>query len=168
MMSSLSCTAKANIDSTAISEQFSYVCGQDAAACAGIVANATTGIYGAYSMCTAQQKLSFAFNQYYILQKKASTACDFGGLAQTQTASTASECAALVSAAGTAGTATVTAVPTAASAVGTGSSSGSASSASSSAAAVGSVVIPRFQAGLLSLGAYVTVAVMAGAGMVLL
>jgi hypothetical protein len=166
MMSSLSCTAKSSIDNTTFGDHFSYVCGQDPASCTGILANATTGVYGAYSMCTPLQKLSFAFNQYYLRQKKASTACDFGGLAQTQTGSSPDGCAALVSAAGTAGTATVTAVPTAASAVG-GSSSGSASSTTSKAAA-SSVVIPRFEAGLVSLGAYVTFALVAGAGMVLL
>lgn len=166
MMASLSCKAKSNIDNSTFGEHFSYVCGQDPASCDGINANATTGKYGAYSMCTPEQKLSFAFNQYYLRQKKAATACDFGGLAQTQTGSTASECSSLLNAAGTAGTATVTAVPTGAGS--SSSTSGSSASASSSKSAAGSVVIPRFEAGLLSLGAYVSLAVMVGAGMVFL
>lgn len=164
MVSSLSCKAKDNIKATDIADQFDYVCGEDPAACAGINTNATTGKYGAYSMCTSEEKLSFVYNQYFLNQNKASTACDFSGTADTQSGSTEGDCAALVSAAGTAGVGTVTDVPTAAG----GSGSKSTAAASSSAAAMGSVIIPRFETGLLSLGAYLTVAVMAGAGMVLL
>ncbi|KFY91345.1 hypothetical protein V500_04712 [Pseudogymnoascus sp. VKM F-4518 (FW-2643)] len=163
MVSSLSCKAKDGIKPTDIADQFDYVCGEDPAACGGINGNATTGKYGAYSMCTAEEKLSFVYNQYYLHQDEASTACDFDGTAETQSGSTDGDCSALVSAAGTAGAGTVTDVPT-----GVGSGSKPSSAASSSAAAMGSVIIPRFEAGLLSLGAYLMVAAMAGAGMVLL
>lgn len=161
MVSSLSCKAKDGIKPTDIADQFDFVCGEDPEACGGINGNATTGKYGAYSMCTAEEKLSFVYNQYYLHQDKASTACDFEGTAETQSGSTDGDCSALVSAAGTAGAGTVTDVPT-------GFGSKPSAAASSSAAAMGSVTIPRFGAGLLSLGAYLTVAVMAGASMVLL
>lgn len=165
MMSSLSCQANTGLTGNQTATLFSTVCGLDSAACSGITTNATTGVYGAYSMCSSYQQLSFAFDQYYKAQGKASTACDFGGNAKTHTSSTSSSCSSLLSQAGTAGTGTVTTAPT-----GTGSSSGSSSSGSSttSKSASGAVIIPRFDLGLLHLGAYLLVAGAAGVGMVML
>jgi len=167
MVSSLSCIATTGLSGNDTAELFSQVCGyNDGDACKGIIANATTGVYGAYSMCDAYSQLSFAFDQYYQSQSKASTACDFGGKATTQDLTLSNTCKALVSQAGTAGTGSVTSVPT-----GAGSSSGSGSSASpskSSGAASGGLTVPRFDTGLLQLGVYLVAAGMAGAGMILL
>lgn len=166
MVKSLSCVSKDGMTGEEIATQFNYVCGQDADACVGINANATTGKYGAYSMCTSQQKLSFAFNQYYQHQNGDSTACDFSGNAQTQSGSTDGNCGSLIKAAGSDGTGTVTAVPTSG-----GSSSGSSSggsAATSTGAAMGSVIIPQFEIGTLSMGAYVMGTVLAGMGMIML
>jgi len=167
MVSSLSCIANTGISGNESATLFSTVCGLDNSACDGITANATTGVYGAYSMCDAYSQLSFAFNQYYTSQNKASTACDFNGNAKTQTGSTSSSCKSLLNQAGTAGTGTVTTAPT-----GTGSSSdtssGSSSSSTTTKSAAGAVIIPRFDMGLLQLSAYIVVAGMAGAGMIVL
>lgn len=164
MVKSLNCVAKDGLDGEAIAEQFGYVCGQDPSACAGIAANATSGKYGAYSMCKSEQKLSFAFDQYYQNHNSDASACDFSGNAQTQSGSTEGDCASLVEAAGKDGSGTVTAVPTAGGAVATGTDS----SATSSNAALGSLVVPRFEVGALSMGAYVIATVLAGMGMILL
>jgi len=161
MVSSLSCVASTGLSGNETAELFNTVCGLDKSSCNGISADATTGIYGAYSMCEPYQQLSFAFNRYYLNQQKASTACDFNGNAMTQTGSTSSSCSSLLSQAGAAGTGVVTSVPS-----GTGSSSGSSTTKKKSAA--GTVIVPRFDVGLLQLGAYVLVAGMAGAGMILL
>lgn len=158
MVKSLGCVANSGLTGETIAEQFNYVCGKDAAACVGIGANATTGKYGAYSMCTSQQKLSFAFDQYFQSQGSAATACDFSGNAATQAGATASECSPLIAAAGKDGSGTVTGSPS----TGTGSTS-----AESSNAAVGSMV-PRFEMGALTMGSYVFAAMFAGMGMVLL
>jgi 1,3-beta-glucanosyltransferase GAS1 len=170
MVSSLSCVANTGLSGNETANLFSTVCGLDNSACNGITANATTGVYGAYSMCDAYSQLSFAFNQYYSAQGKASTACDFNGNAKTQSGSTSSSCKSLLSEAGTAGTGTVTSAPT-----GTGSSSGSSGSSGSSSSsststksAAGAVIVPRFDMGLLQLSVYLVVAGMAGAGMILL
>jgi hypothetical protein len=166
MVSSLSCIAKTGLTGNQTAEVFQYICAQDNAACNGITANATTGTYGAYSMCNAYQQLSFAMNAYYNDHKKdaGSGACDFNGLAKTQSPSPASSCSSVLSAAGSAGTGTVTAVPT-----GGGSGTGSSSSQSTSkSGAAGALTIPRFDMVLLQLGFYVIAAAMAGAGIVLL
>jgi hypothetical protein len=164
MVSSLSCVAQTGLSSNATASLFNTVCGLSNSACTGFAANATTGVYGAYSMCNDYQKLSFAFNSYYVSQKKAATACDFGGQAKTQSGSTGGSCSSLLSQAGSAGTGTVTSVPT-----GTGSSSSSSASASSSKkSAAGATVVPRLDLGLLHLSAYILVAGMAGFGMIVL
>ncbi|PBP19193.1 hypothetical protein BUE80_DR009967 [Diplocarpon rosae] len=168
MVSSLSCVAKTGLSGNETASLFSTVCGLDDTSCAGITANATKGVYGAYSMCNAYQQLSFAFNQYYSTQNQASTACDFGGNAKIQAGSTSSTCKSLLNQAGSAGTGVVTTAPT-----GTGSSSGSgtvgsSSSSSSTKSAAGAVLIPRLDMGLLQLALYLLVASMTGAGMIML
>jgi hypothetical protein len=164
MVASLSCIANKDLSGNETANLFSTVCGLDNKACDGISANSSTGVYGAYSMCDAYSQLSFAFDQYYQSQDKASTACDFNGNAKTQTGSTSSSCKAPLSQAGSAGAGTVTSVPT-----GTGSSSSpSGSSTESKKSIAGSVTVPRFNGGLLQLGVYVVAAGMAGVGMVLL
>ena len=171
MLSSLSCVAKTDISGDAQEALFNYICGTDNNACTGILANATTGVYGEYSMCDSYQQLSFVMNAYYIDNNKAASACDFSGNATTQAASTASSCSSVLSAAGTAGTGSVTAVPTGSgsgSSTGSGSGTGSGSSQSSSKSAAGGMTIPQFDIGSLQLGIYVVAAMMTGAGMVLL
>lgn len=164
MVSSLSCVPNTGLSGNKTAELFSTVCGLDKNACNGITGNATTGSYGAYSMCDPYSQLAFAFDQYYQSQSKVSTACDFGGNAKTQSGSQSSSCKALLNEAGTAGTGTVTSVPT-----GTGSStSASAASTTTKKSAAGAVVVPRLDMGLVQLGAYVLAAGMAGVGMVLL
>jgi len=167
MMSSLSCVANTNLSGNETATLFSTVCGLSNNACNGITANATTGTYGAYSMCSSYQQLSFAFDQYYQSQSKVATACSFNGNAKIQTSSTSNSCKALLNQAGTAGTGTVTTAPT-----GTGSTSGSSgtstSSSSSKSSSAGAMVIPQFDIGLLEIGAYLLTAGLAGAGMILL
>lgn len=165
MVKSLSCVAGSGITGNDTADLFDYVCGLDSAACDGIGKNATTGVYGAYSMCNSIQQLSFVFDQYYQKQSKLATACDFSGSAKIQSGSKSSTCSALISQAGTAGTGTVTSAPS-----GTGSSSGSSSSsaASTKKGNASATIIPRFDMGLFQLGAYLLVSGMAGAGMIML
>lgn len=165
MVSSLSCVANNGLTGNETASLFSTVCGLDENACNGITANATTGTYGAYSMCTSYQKLSFAFDQYYQTQSKASTACSFGGNAKVQSGSTSDSCKSLLSQAGSAGTGTVTTAPTG---TGSSSSSGGSSASTTTKSAAGAVTIPRFDMGLLQMGIYIFVAGMAGVGMIML
>lgn len=154
MVNSLQCVVKASQDQKTFGTLFNTVCGYGKS-CAGIAASAANGTYGAYSACNATEQLSFAFNQYYLSQNKAGTACDFGGAATTKSAASAnSACSSLIAQAGTAGTGTVTAGAT----VATGTKK----------SAAGITSVPKFDVSLFGMGIYVSVAAMLGAGMVLL
>jgi len=169
MVQTLSCVATTGLTGNETADLFDTVCGLNKNACNGITANSETGVYGAYSMCDSYSKLSFAFNQYYLTLNAQKDACDFGGKAKTQTAATADNCKALVNQAGTAGTGTVTTIPTG---TGVANSGGSAtnggSTSKTSKAAAGSLAIPQFNTGAIQLGAYIFVAGLAGAGMIIL
>lgn len=156
MKAGLSCQVKSSVNSDGYGALFSNVCGYGSS-CAGIKADAFNGTYGAYSMCSPADQLSFAFNQYYVSQNKASTACDFGGDAGTKSASSPSgSCSALINQAGTGGTGTVTS-----------GANASAASSSKKASAAGAVSAPSLNLGALWLGAYVMVAGLFGMGMIL-
>ena len=170
MVSNLTCVAKSGLSSDSIQSQFNYIC--DPAQgnnCAGINANASTGAYGAYSMCNSTQRLSFAFNQYYLNQTGTNTQnnspCDFSGTAQKVSPKVAGSCSSVISQAGAAGTGSITNAP---SATGGSSSGGGSGSSSSSKAAAGVVTAPAIDFGMIKLAAYVTTAVLVGAGFVMM
>lgn len=101
MMDTLSCTVADNVDTEDYGKLFGEVCGYGDDICAGIAANATTGNYGAYSICNAREQLSFVFNRYYLKQNKKADACKFDGAAKTVSAkSPAGTCKSLVDGAG--------------------------------------------------------------------
>lgn len=167
MVQNLTCIAKPNLSADDLKTQFDFIC--DPAQgdnCGAIDADPKTGVYGAYSMCKAMERLSKAFDTYYQDQvannKQNTSPCDFKGAATKQSPKLASSCQAAVSQAGPAGTGVITSIPS-----GTGSGSGS-SGATTSKKSAGSVVVPGFNFGLLQLAVYVTVAVLTGAGMILL
>lgn len=82
MVQSLECTMSSTVTAQSMGSLFGTVCGLDPKACDGIASNATTGAYGAFSMCSSDQQLSHVLNQYYVNQKKTATACDFKGQAK--------------------------------------------------------------------------------------
>ena len=164
MLQNLTCVANSDIDDNDIQTNFDFLCDpSNGNYCSGVTANATTGVYGAYSMCSASQRLSWAMDSFYKNQTANNpdntNPCDFKGAAKKQTPKVDSGCKAVVSQAGAAGTGVVTSAPT-------GTGSGSASASSTGAAAITGV--PRFDLGMLQLAAYVTVAALIGAGMVVL
>ncbi|KAF6219347.1 hypothetical protein HO133_005172 [Letharia lupina] len=170
MVQNLTCVAKSGLSEDSITTQFNYIC--DPAQgnnCGGILANGTTGVYGAFSGCSDSERLSYAFNQYYLNQTATNTQntspCEFSGTAQKVTPKLASSCKAVVSQAGSAGTGSITSTPTGGSSTGSGSSPGTTST--SKAAAI-ILSVPTFDFGILKLAAYVTSAMFVGAGMVLL
>ena len=169
MIQNLTCVPKPDLATKNYQDIFDTACGLTKDLCDGITPNGTTGTYGAYSVCNATERLAWAMDAYYQQQKMTNSAntnaCDFNGQGTTQTPSTPSgDCAPLVSQAGSAGTGSVTSQPTNTNAIGSGSGGGAAASSTSGIA--GAVTVPKFDFGLLTLGAYVTVAMVAGAGIV--
>ncbi|KAG9693195.1 1,3-beta-glucanosyltransferase gel3, partial [Aureobasidium melanogenum] len=83
---SLSCVPKSSLSATQMSNLFGTVCGLSESACSGIQHNATTGKYGAYSMCNSTVQLAVALDTYYKQQSSQASACNFGGMAMIQNA----------------------------------------------------------------------------------
>ncbi|KAL4977439.1 Glucanosyltransferase-domain-containing protein [Aspergillus desertorum] len=171
MKKSLTCVAKFDISGKKLSSTFGTVCGyQGGRFCEGVSGNATLGKYGAYSVCTPEQQLSFAMSQYYqdqADQGNGQDACDFDGAATSQsTSEPTAACSSFLSETGIQGTGSVKASPTAANA-GSGDSGGGAAADKSDGAAFalspGSVHVGIFQ-----IGAYVATAMFAGFAMILL
>lgn len=158
MVSSLQCNIKST-DEESYADVFDYICGANQAYCDGIARNATTGDFGGFSGCNPKDQLAFAANQYYLGNSRRADACSFDGKAATQSATTASSCAALLSAVGSGGTGTV---PTA---TGRG---GSAASSSSKAAAALLNTPKAFEHGGAVMGVWATVAIASLLGMLIL
>jgi 1,3-beta-glucanosyltransferase GAS1 len=154
MLTSLSCVASNGLSGEQVGSLFSTVCSVDHKACDGISTDAAAGVYGAFSMCDAHSKLSFAMHQYYQNQMQVPTACDFKGNAKLQSASVSPSCSALLSKSG------FTAAKPAAMAAATGGNP--------KKNAAGAVLVPRSGVGLLQLGASLMIFGLAGAALILL
>ena len=173
MVSNLTCVAKSTLSSDSIQTQFNYICDPaQGKNCLGVTANASTGVYGAYSMCNATERLSYAFNQYYLNQTSTNTKntspCDFSGTAQKVSPKLGSGCGSVLSQAGASGTGAITNAPSATGGTGSGSGSSSGSSSSSSKGAAGVVGVPAIDFGMIKLAAYVITAMLVGAGFVMM
>ena len=155
MFNTLSCVPKPGLDVEQFGQIFGYICGQPGNLCSGISGNTSTGVYGAFSMCNAQEKLGFVLDKYYKSQKSSSSACDFTGRAiVTKAAGAAASCSGALSSASAANSIAATATKPA---------------STSKGAAPG--VRPTFAwAGLgdMAVGLYVAIAMGVGAGMVML
>jgi hypothetical protein len=160
MVNSLKCAVKDSVSDKEIGQLFGTVCSYGV--CDGITANATSGAYGAYSMCQAKDKLSFAMNQYYeqqVVKGNGASGCDFNGAAQTKSPiSGGSHCDVLLKEAGPSGSGTVT----------SSSNKGASSGAASSAGARPMTAPGSVQVGMWQFGAYIITAAVAGIGMILL
>jgi hypothetical protein len=153
MYKSLGCVPAAKLDSEDYGDIFGYICGLEGNLCAGINGNPETGIYGAYGMCTAAQKLGFVLDTYYRSANQAASACDFDGQAVTQRSNAPDTCSAALASASSVNAIAATATAPVAGAAGNGNGDG------------GSFGVRSAD---LALGAWVGVVMLAGAGMVLL
>ncbi len=171
MTASLSCVVNPKTSASKYGSLFNYACAKNPKGCQGFVSNGQKGNYGAYSMCDPSEQLSWALNEYYLSQNKASTACDFKGAARLQNAgSGGSNCKSLLQEAGNAGTGTVTSQPSGTGASG-GSGSGSGSSsggAASSSGAASAFSVPSMENGILPVALFATIAAVSGMGILLL
>ncbi|KAI1869709.1 uncharacterized protein JN550_005690 [Neoarthrinium moseri] len=156
----LSCAVGSD-DATAYGDAFNFICGKNAKYCVGIERNATSGTYGAIGGCDPKVQLGFVANSYYLDNNKASSNCDFNGLATVQNAASADTCTALLSAVGTDGTGSV---PTATGTQGTGA----AGSSTSSFGIPGYSTPAYFAVGKTLLAVYFVGLVVSGVGMLAL
>lgn len=163
MYDASACVVAGSLASTKYANLFSTVCGYTD--CSGLTANATTGEYGAYSMCSTKQQLAFALNKYYVEQDRAADACSFSGSATVKASTKATgTCSTQIKEAGTAGTGTVTTENTA-----TADSSSASSTASSSTSSSGAIRVHHSSSfGSFQVAAYIATALLAGVGMIAL
>lgn len=166
MVKTRSCVQSKNLDPKDYGDIFGFICGKAPDVCKGINGNSTTGVYGAYSMCSDSAKLSYVLDAYYNKQNKDSSACDFKGQATLQKAASDSSCDSKLAKASDINKA----VATATTPVGGGGATGSAKSTSTSGsfAAPGAPMARAFSVGDFSMGLYTLVAFFVGAGMVAL
>ncbi|ORY01167.1 hypothetical protein K493DRAFT_278264, partial [Basidiobolus meristosporus CBS 931.73] len=79
MMNSLKCVYSKKAGTTPnMGKLFTWLCGQTS--CTDIAEDGKTGAYGKYSGCTADQRLSYMFNEYYTKNGENPKTCDFQGL----------------------------------------------------------------------------------------
>ncbi|KAJ4301802.1 1 3-beta-glucanosyltransferase gel4 [Kalmusia sp. IMI 367209] len=100
MAASLECNIKST-DEDSYQDVFDYICGSnegDNDYCTGIQHNATSGKFGVYGGCNPKDQLAFVANEYFVGNKKSASACDFNGMATTQSAATTSGCQSLLNA----------------------------------------------------------------------
>ncbi|PHH93111.1 hypothetical protein CDD83_491 [Cordyceps sp. RAO-2017] len=162
MVKSRSCVQRSGITPKDYGKIFGYICGAEPEICTGIQGNASTGVYGAYSMCSDSAKLDYVLDTYYTKQKKASTACDFDGKAGVQSGNVESSCSDKLARASDINRQ----VATATAPVGGGGSSPT--ETSDSFAVPGAPMVRLFTAGDFAMGLYMAVAVVAGVAMVAL
>ncbi|KAL9603655.1 MAG: hypothetical protein Q9219_000974 [cf. Caloplaca sp. 3 TL-2023] len=173
MVQSLNCTAKSSISDDDIKTNFDYLCDpSNGDFCSGILANGSTGVYGAYSMCNTQERISWAFNAFFMDQttnnKQNTDPCNFQGVAQKQTPKSSGTCRTVVNQAGDSGTGVITSAPSPSSTRSGGGGGGGSGSASSGTGAASALNVPSFSFVFLHMAAYVTVAALVGAGTILL
>ncbi|KAL2670687.1 hypothetical protein Neosp_014480 [[Neocosmospora] mangrovei] len=164
MAASRECVPAKGLKEKSYGEIFGYICGEKPELCKGIQANASTGVYGAYSMCGEADKLAYVLDAYYQDLDKASTACDFDGQATTQKAASESSCKSALASASSINAE----VATATAASGASSTSGSDAEDDDSFGIHSASIARVFSLGDFAVGAYVAVAGVVGAGMVLL
>lgn len=82
MVSSLSCVSS-QTNATTLGQQLGVVCGL--VSCADVSVDGTRGIYGNYSFCNPQDKLSYEYNLYYNYYNQTPIACNFAGNAKLVT-----------------------------------------------------------------------------------
>jgi hypothetical protein len=148
MTETLSCVVADNTVESDFGDIFGFICGEKSGKyCTGINKNATAGPYGAYSMCSDKEQLSFALNTY---AKAVPNGCGFKGKATSKAAvatPTASGCTNLLQAAGAQGTGVVSGSPAKASGS-AGAKAGSTGAASALSVGLGMYVIAAVGSGM--------------------
>lgn len=165
MYSTLSCIPSSSLKAASYGDIFGFICGAKPELCAGIHANASTGVYGAYGMCNDTVKLAYVMNEHFNDQNSASSACDFDGSGQVRTApGAASACSDSLAAASSVNEYAQTATAAPANA----GSSGGSSNDDGSFGVMNRRLDTAFSLGDYAIGLYLLVAAGVGGAMVVL
>lgn len=108
MLSSLACVAN-EFNTSVTTSLLEGLCGASSQNCPALRGNGNTGTYGAYSMCNATVRLSWALNDKY---KDNLSGCSNDPYATVQTGEDLIGCDGVLDQAGASGTGTITSFPT--------------------------------------------------------
>lgn len=145
---------------------FDFICDAEKDLCTAINGNATTGVYGAYSMCDDRSKLTILLGLYYDQQDGAADACDFEGKATSKDASEDGSCSDALESAKAVNDQVATATGNVGG--GAGQPTGEAQGAGEDFGIVGAPISRLFSIGDMAVGLYMVVAMGVGATMVVL
>lgn len=114
MMYSLSCVANPSLNASMATSIIEGICADSSQDCAAIQGDGMTGVYGAYSMCNATARLSWALGAKYqgVYSQYSTGACDTDPHAVVQSQTYLYGCSDVLAQAGPSGTGTVTSLPT--------------------------------------------------------
>ncbi|KAJ5605777.1 hypothetical protein N7510_008558 [Penicillium lagena] len=166
MYDSLTCVPKSGTSQKLLISNIGYLYGlDDAKYMSGVAHNGTLGKYGAYSMCSLEQQLAWAMNNYYEQNKNGKgNPCGFSGVGSTKAATTASgTCSTQMAKIGAKGTNSIAGTLNPSS-----SGSGGAASTTTSGIGIPGATPQAVHVGNWQLGAYIVTALFAGVGMIVL
>ena len=167
------CGPSGTLDEEDMAEIFNFICDASPESCVGIGHNASSGVYGAYSMCGQAHKLAHILGAYYENTNRAFDSCDFDGRAETKSDTSDSSCRDPLASAAERNEAAATqtqgdpASITGGSGSGGSSNGGSGSNNDDESFGLSSITMTR-TFGNLAVGLYLAVAGAAGAAMVML
>lgn len=118
------CAPSGDVEAEDMQAVFDFICENSPESCVGIGHNASTGVFGAYSMCSQEHKLAFVMGAYYEAQDQAADACDHNGIGEVKTNSAGSSCEGPLETASAVNEAAATATEGTPRPTGTGSGSG--------------------------------------------
>jgi hypothetical protein len=113
MLSSLTCIAKPDLSASTLASAYSTICGSTSENCPALHGNGGNGTYGAYSMCSLSERLSWALNELYTFDSEGCSSDVNAEIQDTYYSSNDSACAEALEEAGEYGTGTITSFPTA-------------------------------------------------------
>jgi hypothetical protein len=164
MYDSLTCVPKSGTSQNTLINTIGYLYGLDGAKyMTGVAHNGTLGVYGAYSMCSLEQQLAWAMNNYYEQNKNGQgNSCGFGGVGSTKAATSASgTCATQMSKIGAKGTNSIAGTLNP-------SATGGVAATTTSGVGIPGATPQAVHIGNWQLGAYIVTALFAGVGMIVL
>lgn len=159
------CAVSEDVKAKDFGKMFGFVCENDKEACSAINGNATTGVYGAYSMCDDRSKLTILLGMY-AENAEGDDACDFDGKAETKSANAQGSCDDKLAKASDHNKEAATATVALENAEATGSGSGS--DDEEDFGVMSAPIARLFSVGDMAVGLYMVVAMGVGATMVVL